>query len=172
LHTDDDKMLKVDLASQTLEAYEGETLIRIMPVSTGVSPQWTTPQGHFWIYRRVKDDHMQGGVPGSKDSWDVQHVPYAQYIYQGIALHGAWWNRHFGIPKSHGCIQLSTRTHSQIPGETVDNARWVWNFADIGTPVTVTGRTPRDVSEPLAYPQTRPAQRSHAVWAAHSPRSD
>ncbi len=156
-HTDDGKMLKVDLTTQTMEAYEGDTLIRIMPVSTGVVPDWTTPTGKFSIYKRVKDDHMVGGQPGTADSWNVEHVPYAQYIYQGIAMHGAWWNHHFGVPKSHGCIQLSTRTGNKHPAETVDNAQWVWNFSDLGTPVTVEGRTPRDLSKPLAYPRTAPA---------------
>lgn len=136
--------MRVNLADQTMEAYEGPTRVRVMPVSTGVYPQWKTPTGTFWIYKRVRDDHMAGGIAGTKDSWDVEHVPYAQYIYQGIAIHGAWWNHQFGIPGSHGCIQLSTAG--------VDNARWVWQFADIGTPVIVYGQTPRGRAGLSPYP--------------------
>ncbi len=142
--TGDPRILRVNLADQTMEAYEGPTRVRVMPVSTGVYPQWKTPTGTFWIYKRVRDDHMTGGIAGTKDSWDVEHVPYAQYIYQGIAIHGAWWNHQFGIPRSHGCIQLSTAG--------VDNARWVWQFADIGTPVIVYGQTPRGPASPSPYP--------------------
>ncbi|MCY0906978.1 MAG: L,D-transpeptidase [Sulfobacillus thermotolerans] len=143
--TGDAHILRVNLTDQTLEAYEGSTRVRIMPVSTGVSPQWTTPTGTFWIYKRVVDDHMVGGIPGTKDYWDVEHVPYAQYIFRGIAIHGAWWNHHFGVPKSHGCIQLST--------EGVNNARWVWDFSAVGTPVIVFGHTPKALGNPVPYPK-------------------
>ncbi len=153
LHTDDGKVLRVDLTTQTMEAYEDETLVRVMPVSTGTSPRWTTPTGTFYIFRRVLDDHMQGGEPGTKDYWDVHHVPYAQYIYRGIAIHGAWWNNHFGIPRSHGCIQLSTRIHNPHPQHIIDNAKWVWDFADLGTPVIIFGQTPQNSSTPLSYPE-------------------
>lgn len=151
-HTDDGKILLVNLSTQTMEAYEDGILVRVMPVSTGTAPNWTTPTGSFYIYRRVKDDHMRGGTPGTKDYWNVRHVPYAQYIYQGIAIHGAWWNHHFGTPRSHGCIQLSTRFRHPQPDSIVDNAQWAWEFADLGTPVKVFGKTPLSAQKPLSYP--------------------
>ncbi|PSR31117.1 MAG: hypothetical protein C7B43_03185 [Sulfobacillus benefaciens] len=151
--TDDGKILRVSLSTQSMEAYEGGTLVRVMPVSTGTAPNWTTPQGTFYIYRRVLDDHMRGGTPGTQDTWDVSHVPYAQYIYKAVAIHGAWWNHHFGIPRSHGCIQLSTKIHNSHPATVVDNAKWVWNFTDIGTPVIISGQTPPDPARVLPYPE-------------------
>ncbi len=150
--TDANKRLLIDLSSQRLLVFEDDRLIRLMPVSTGVPPTWTTPNGTFWIFRKVADDHMKGGLAGSPDAWDVEHVPWAQYIYRGIAIHGAWWNRQFGIARSHGCIQLRTRTFNPRPGDSPDDAQWLYQFTDIGTPVLIIGQTPPLAKAPLRYP--------------------
>lgn len=150
--TDADKSVTVNLTRQQMLVYEGGEIVRVMPTSTGVAPDWVTPTGTFWIYRKVPDDHMKGGLPGTKDSWDVRHVPWAQYIYGGIAIHGAWWNHRFGTPLSHGCIQLATRTFHPDAENIPDNARWLYDFTDIGTPVIVTGKTPLVSKRPLRYP--------------------
>ena len=34
-------------------------------------------------------------------------MPWIQYFAAGYALHGAYWHDVFGIPRSHGCINLS-----------------------------------------------------------------
>lgn len=152
--TDDGREIRVNLTTQTLSLWEAGRLIARMPTSTGTPPRWTTPSGVFWIYRRVADDHMQGGEPGTKDAWDVQHVPWAQYFYKGIAIHGAWWNHRFGRPVSHGCVQLSTRTAPPGHwGSDEPNAERVWKFAHLGTPVIIHGQTPiTGATSPLAYP--------------------
>lgn len=168
--TDASKEIRVNLSTQTLSAWENGRQIRQMLTSTGVAPRWTTPTGTFWIFRRVADDHMKGGFPGSKDSWDVQHVPWAQYIYGGIAIHGAWWNRTFGIPKSHGCIQLSTRTRSSPTGPSESDAEWLWHFSDLGTPVVIDGRTPRVTRTPAPYPRESNASQTFSRSFASSNR--
>lgn len=150
--TDDDKWVRVDLTHQTVTAYLDHHPVRTMRTSTGVAPRWTTPGGTFWIFRKVLDDHMKGGVPGTPDSWDVKHVPFSQYFVGGVAFHGAWWTNTFGVPKSHGCVQLSTRPPG--PGKLSD-AEWLWRFTDIGTPVTVTGTTPP--APPRPEPSMKPS---------------
>lgn len=140
LSVDDAKWVRIDLTRQTVSAYEGRRLIRTMTASTGVAPKWTTPRGTFWIYRKVPEDRMRGA--GGGERWDVSHVPWAQYIYGGVAIHGAWWNRRFGVPKSHGCIQLPTRTFNPDPRGVPENAGWLYRFTDLGTPVIVGGATP------------------------------
>lgn len=156
LVTDADKSVTVNLTRQQMLVYEAGELVRVMPTSTGVAPNWVTPTGTFWIYRKVPDDHMKGGIRGTRDSWDVRHVPWAQYIYGGIAIHGAWWNHRFGTPLSHGCIQLATRTFHPDAKNIPDNAQWLYDFTDIGTPVIVTGTTPLVSKRPLRYPPPDP----------------
>ncbi|MFN8424586.1 MAG: L,D-transpeptidase, partial [Anaerolineae bacterium] len=41
-------------------------------------------------------------------------------------IHGAYWHQSFGIPVSHGCVNLQ-------PGD----AAWLWEWSAIGTPVIV-----------------------------------
>lgn len=154
--TDAGKSITVNLTRQQMLVSEAGEIIRVMPTSTGVAPNWVTPTGTFWIYRKVADDHMKGGIRGTPDSWDVRHVPWAQYIYGGIAIHGAWWNHRFGTPLSHGCIQLATRTFHPDATDIPDNARWLYDFTDIGTPVIVTGKTPLVSKQPLRYPPPDP----------------
>lgn len=164
--TGPDREVVVDLTTQTLTAMENGEAVRVLPVSTGSPQGWATPPGTFWIYRRVRDDHMIGGDPKGPDHWDVEHVPYAQYFNQAIAIHGAWWNHRFGRPISHGCVQLPTDRGPQGPTGDPPDARWLWDFTEIGTPVKVIGQTPplsSPESTPLAYPG---APRSHRGFTA------
>jgi lipoprotein-anchoring transpeptidase ErfK/SrfK len=142
----------VNLTDQILQVYDGTRLVARMPVSTGAWPRYVTPTGTFWIWRRVKDDRMVGGAPGEPGAYVVEHVPYAQYIWRGIAIHGAWWNRRFGRPVSHGCIQLATRTDNPNPEGVPEDAGWLWEHTRLGTPVIVYGVTPHEEGAPLAYP--------------------
>jgi lipoprotein-anchoring transpeptidase ErfK/SrfK len=63
---------------------------------------------------------MQG--PG----YDVPDVPFTMYYYRGYAIHGAYWHNNFGTPVSHGCTNVA-----------VNHAEWLFDWADVGTPVVV-----------------------------------
>ena len=41
-------------------------------------------------------------------------MPYVQYFQDGYALHAAYWHDVFGMPKSHGCINLSPEDARRI----------------------------------------------------------
>ncbi|MCD6030113.1 MAG: ErfK/YbiS/YcfS/YnhG family protein, partial [Thermomicrobiales bacterium] len=45
---------------------------------------------------------------------------------EGHALHGTYWHSNFGMPMSHGCVNLP-----------MDVAEWMYRWAPEGTPVTV-----------------------------------
>lgn len=140
--TDDNRTVVVNLTRQVLQAYEGQRLVATMPISSGVTPEYPTPTGHFYIWRRVRLGDMRYGSPGQPGAYYVAHVPYAQYIYKGIAIHGAYWARQFGVPHSHGCIQLATRVGNPHPAGVAEDAGWLWHFTHLGTPVIVEGTTP------------------------------
>ncbi len=40
-------------------------------------------------------------------NFELRDVPWIQYFSAGYALHGAYWHDVFGVPRSHGCINLS-----------------------------------------------------------------
>jgi lipoprotein-anchoring transpeptidase ErfK/SrfK len=73
---------------------------------------------------------MQGNLRGQE--WDVWTNYATFFTYSGEALHDSPWRRVFG-PKagrawngSHGCINMKK-----------DIAKFVYEWADIGTPVYV-----------------------------------
>ena len=40
-------------------------------------------------------------------NFELRDVPYVQYFQDGYALHSAYWHDHFGLPRSHGCINMA-----------------------------------------------------------------
>lgn len=109
----------VVLSTQMTYAYENGQLVRSVLSSTGL-PATPTVQGDYRVYRKYDAQLMAG--PG----YYLPGVPWVMYFYQGYALHGAYWHNNFGQPMSHGCVNLP-----------IEEARWFYEFADIGTPVHV-----------------------------------
>ncbi|MGA2091774.1 MAG: L,D-transpeptidase [Endomicrobiales bacterium] len=96
------KHIYVDLSSQTLYAYQGNTLVYKTFVSTG---KWDpTPTGNFYIWEKLLSTTMAGG--SGDDAYNLPNVPYVMYFYNDFGLHGAYWHDNFGHPMSHGCVNL------------------------------------------------------------------
>jgi len=121
------KRIIVDLSSQTLYAYEGDTLFMKVRVSTGISAT-PTPIGHFTIFKKTPSRYMQGPIPGISDhKYDLPGVPWDMYFTaQGAAIHGAYWHNDFGNLHSNGCVNLPLASAAQL-----------YQWADLGTPVIV-----------------------------------
>lgn len=113
------KRIEVDLSSQTLNAWQGDTLMLSTYISSGTY-DYPTVQGSFQIYTKVPSQRMYG--PG----YDIAGVPWVMYFWEDYAFHGAFWHNNFGAPMSHGCINLR-----------VDQAEFLYNWADVGTEVYV-----------------------------------
>jgi lipoprotein-anchoring transpeptidase ErfK/SrfK len=56
-----------------------------------------------------KGRHPEYGITMRRGSqnYELRDVPWIQYFAAGYAIHGAYWHDVFGIPRSHGCINLS-----------------------------------------------------------------
>ncbi len=129
---EDERWIAVNLTAQRATAFVGGQPVRVALVTTGM-PGWETPTGDFRVYRRVENETMDSeglGIPiDSPDGWFVDNVLYTQYIFSGITLHYNYWRpqSYFGnIPSSHGCVGLG-----------YGDAKFLWDFADIGTRVVV-----------------------------------
>jgi len=111
------KWIDVNLSTQTVTAYAGNTAVYRSLASTGT---WQTPTvvGTFSIYAKYGSTRMQG--PG----YDMPNVPYVMFFYRGYSLHGTYWHSNFGTPMSHGCVNLPTSA-----------AQWIYNWAPVGTKV-------------------------------------
>jgi lipoprotein-anchoring transpeptidase ErfK/SrfK len=113
------RWIEIELNDQRLTAWEGNTPIRSFMVSTGKRGT-PTPLGTYAIQSKYRSTPMQG------EDYHVPDVPYAMYFSGGYAIHGAYWHNSFGTPISHGCVNMK-----------VSSARWLYDWAPIGTPVVV-----------------------------------
>jgi lipoprotein-anchoring transpeptidase ErfK/SrfK len=113
------RWIEVDLSQQRLVAWNGRTRVRTYIVSTG---KRSTPTriGTFAIQSKYRSTRMRGR------NYNVPDVPYAMFYSGNYALHGAYWHNRFGTPVSHGCVNLR-----------VSQARWLYNWAPVGTRVVV-----------------------------------
>ncbi|MGA3292143.1 MAG: L,D-transpeptidase family protein [Candidatus Microgenomates bacterium] len=117
--TDNGKLIIVILSQQEVYVYQDGTLLKTFIVSTGV-PQYPTVTGRYKIYVKYKSATMSG------DGYYLPDVPWVMYFYQGYGLHGTYWHHNFGHPMSHGCVNMYT-----------PDAEWLFNWADVGTPVWI-----------------------------------
>lgn len=131
------KHIVVDISDQTMRAYQGDTLVLETYVSTGLEPNHTEI-GFFHVRIKYEAQTMEGftdssgeviglGNEGEGEQYSVSDVPHVMYInYEAEALHGAYWHDNFGNRMSHGCIN-----------QPLDVAAFMFEFAPLGTPVTV-----------------------------------
>ena len=112
-----EKWIDINLSTQTVTAYEGQTPVHTAVASTGT---WRTPTvvGTYRIYAKYRYKHMSG--PG----YSMPNVPFVMFFYKGYSLHGTYWHDNFGTPMSHGCVNL-----------TIPDAEWLYNWAPMGTKV-------------------------------------
>lgn len=118
-----ERWIDVNLSTQTLRAYEGDTVVYTTLVSSGT---WDHPTvtGQFRIWLTFRSQTMDGRLLGY--DYYLEDVPYVMYFYQDYALHGTFWHSNFGTPMSHGCVNLAT-----------GDAGWLYSFVTIGTLVNV-----------------------------------
>ena len=113
------RWIDIDISSQTLTAYDGNTPVFNTLVSTGLA--FPTPVGTYKILYKLQAQRMTG--PG----YDLPNVPWVMYFTnRGHAIHGAYWHNNFGNPMSHGCVNMR-------PSE----AQWLYDFTPNGTTVVV-----------------------------------
>lgn len=113
-----ERWLDVDLARQTLVAYQGETPLFATLVSTGRGPRGSeasTPSGTFRIWVKLRDSDMDNiDDAGAHENYAIAAVPWVMYFEKGYGLHGAFWHQRFGEVKSHGCVNLSPSDAEQL----------------------------------------------------------
>lgn len=121
------KQIIIDRSKQTLFAFEDDAPFMEEKISTGLELT-PTPRGTFTIFKKTPSRYMQGPIPNIADQYyDLPGVPWNLYFtHEGAVIHGAYWHDSFGSAYSHGCVNLPP-----------DQARRLYNWADLGTRVTV-----------------------------------
>jgi hypothetical protein len=106
-----EKWLDVNVTKQTLVAYDGIQPVYATLISSGEAGlddpahSTATKRGIFRIHTKHLSTTMASDEVG--EEFELRDVPYVQYFEDGYALHGAYWHDRFGVPKSHGCINLA-----------------------------------------------------------------
>ena len=119
-----DKRLEINLSTQRLQAFEGNTKFLEVPISSGLRLT-PTPLGQFYPQRFLRFDTMAGV------DYFLPNVPYVVYFSGGYAIHGAYWHTNFGQPMSHGCVNVSPANMAKI-----------YSWLDKNTLINIYGQTP------------------------------
>jgi hypothetical protein len=132
------RWIEINLYNQTLTAYEDHQLVFATLIASGGEPYYTRP-GLFPIYEKKPLETMSGAFEaGRVDFYYLEDVPWTMYFDQARALHGAYWRSWFGMPGTHGCVNLS-----------IGDSAWLFEWANEGDLVHVwdpSGQTPTDPS--------------------------
>jgi lipoprotein-anchoring transpeptidase ErfK/SrfK len=100
------KSIQVDLATQTVTAFEAETPVLISRCSSGAG-NTKTPLGEFRTFHKGPSVHMTNEGDDEAGIYDLPGVPWVSFFTgTGIAFHGTYWHNDYGRPRSHGCVNL------------------------------------------------------------------
>ncbi|HLO15756.1 MAG TPA: L,D-transpeptidase [Anaerolineales bacterium] len=122
------KRIEVNLTTQALLAYENDKEVLKTNISSGIpnGPRGAdglstkTPQGEFHILEKDPAKHMgNGNLFADADDYELPGVPWTSFFTdKGHAFHGTYWHDNFGVPMSHGCINMRT-----------EEAKWLFRWA-------------------------------------------
>jgi hypothetical protein len=132
-----EKWVDVELATQTLVAYEGLRPVYATLVSTGRGAQGTdtaTPRGVHRVWVKLVSSTMDNLEDENAAShYAIEDVPYVQFFAKAVGFHGTFWHDGFGRVRSHGCVNLSPL-----------DAQWLFDFTGPRLPAGWTGVLPTE----------------------------
>ena len=147
-----DKKIVVDatLQRQWLSCYEGNKEVYFCRVSTGAKfndegmavDKWSTPPGTHHTWRKLVSLHMAGGT--ASGGYDLPGIAWTVlFATGGVAIHSTFWHNNYGVPMSHGCVNVRP-----------EDAKWIFRWTTPTVPydpgditVSMPGGTPVQVLE-------------------------
>lgn len=123
---EENKYIYVDLATQSVTAFEEEKPVLVARCSSG-NKGTETPLGEFRTYHKGPSIHMTNQGDGSENTYHLPGVPWVSFFTgTGVAFHGTYWHNNYGRPSSRGCVNLTPGdakfiyrwTRPQVPPET------------------------------------------------------
>ena len=119
-----EKLIHVDLPTQLVTAFEGNTMVFSSRCSSGTKGT-RTPTGEFQTYHKGPSVHMNNQDEDTKNHYDLPGVPWCSFFTgYGNAFHGTYWHNDYGRPRSHGCVNLPS----------VD-AKWLYRWTRPHVPI-------------------------------------
>ncbi|MGD9712330.1 MAG: L,D-transpeptidase family protein [Thermomicrobiales bacterium] len=119
-----EKWIQIDLSTQYMTVWHGNTRVAESFVSTG-RERFATPPGTFFVNYKLISQTMSGVLGG--EYYNVPDVPWVMYFTnRGHAIHGAYWHNNFGAVMSHGCVNLP-----------VEFAEWLYQWSPSGMRIEI-----------------------------------
>jgi len=125
------KKIVVSLYQQSVTAYEDGQEVMHTRISSGVPNRGNptngiptaTPVGKFRVTSKMPSKHMgDGNLTSNLNAYELPGVPWTTFFDKsGVAFHGTYWHNNFGVPMSHGCVNMRT-----------EEAKWIFRWT---TPV-------------------------------------
>ena len=103
--TESDKLIDVNVTTQSMALFEKGKQVRTYAVATGV-PGADTPIGDFTVEYKMPQARFVGtNVSGSH--YDIPDVHWVLAFMGDYTIHGSYWRSNYGAPGSNGCVSLS-----------------------------------------------------------------
>lgn len=106
------KRVEVRTNEQLVIAYEWDRPVYMARTATGAefsNGKFYTPLGRHKTFHKRPSRHMAAGNL-ARNGYDLPGIPWVSYITEsGIAFHGTYWHNDYGLPRSHGCINLTSQ---------------------------------------------------------------
>jgi hypothetical protein len=119
-----EKWIEVNLSTQYMTVWQGNTPVAESFVSTG-RERFATPPGTYFVNYKLTSQTMSGVLGG--EYYNVPDVPWVMYFTnRGHAIHGTYWHNNFGAVMSHGCVNLP-----------LEFAEWLYAWAPVGVRVEI-----------------------------------
>ncbi len=127
------KRIEVNLTRQVLKAFEGERLVLETRISSGMprrgatpAESTETPRGIYHVQSKMPSKHMgDGNLTDDPEAYEYPGVPWTSFFEPvvGIAFHGTYWHTNYGVPMSHGCINMRP-----------EEAKWIFRWTTPAAP--------------------------------------
>lgn len=124
-----EKRIEVSLTRQEVLAFEGRRLVLRTRISSGIPDRrpsengvpTITPEGYFNVTKKTPSRHMgDGHVTSDVEAYELPGVPWVSFFHEtGVGFHGTYWHTDFGIPRSHGCVNMR-----------VEEAKWLYRWCN------------------------------------------
>jgi len=111
-----EKRIEVSLGRQELMAFEGRRLVLRTRISSGIPDArpkengvpTITPDGVFHVTKKTPMRHMgDGHITADLEAYELPGVPWVSFFHEtGVAFHGTYWHTDYGMPRSHGCVNM------------------------------------------------------------------
>ncbi|MFH1186513.1 MAG: L,D-transpeptidase family protein [Chloroflexota bacterium] len=103
---EENKRIHINLATQSVTAFEGERVVLEARCSSG-DKGTRTPLGEFRTFHKGPSIHMTNQGDAVSRIYDLPGVPWVSFFTgTGVALHGTYWHNDYGRPRSRGCVNL------------------------------------------------------------------